>query len=97
MAKSLIAQIAEIQKQYDRPLYMTNYQTKERKTMFMFDMGDYSSVDTDPDVALQNLISIINEREIFVLLSEKRERAEQAEERRYKTINNSKPSCQTQQ
>ena len=63
MAKSLIAQIAEIQRQYDRPLYMTNYQTKERKTMFMFDMGDYSSVDTDPDVALQNLIDIVIEKE----------------------------------
>lgn len=63
MEKSLIAQIAEIQKQYDHPFHMTNYQTKERKTMFMFDMGEYGSADSDPEIALQNLIDIIVEKE----------------------------------
>lgn len=63
MEKSLIAQIAEIQKQYDHTFHMTNYKTKDGKTIFIFDMGEYGSADADPEIALQNLIDIIVEKE----------------------------------
>ena len=63
MAKSLIAQIAEIQKYLDRMLFMNNYKNAEGVTMFMFDIAEYGSVDADPEVALQNLIDIVIEKE----------------------------------
>lgn len=57
MEKSLIAQIAEIQKTiYDFHLIMSNYMTSDGRIIFAFDMGEYSSHAENPDNALRNLI-----------------------------------------
>lgn len=77
MEKSLIAQIAEIQKQYDHPFHMTNYKAKDGKTIFMLDMGKYSFAGEEPDVVLKRMIYVINEREKLIMTNRNNDITEQ--------------------